>query len=178
VVKVKLDINGKGEALIDSPIGFLNHMLSLFAFHGKFDLEIHASGDIDVDYHHLVEDVGITLGEAFRRALGKRDNIKRFGFFLMPMDDALIEVALDLVERAFFFFDVDFDKEKIGTFDVELIREFWRSFSYNAFLTLHISKRRGENAHHISEAIFKGVAKALRMALEEDKGIPSTKGMM
>lgn len=153
-------------------------MLGLFAFHGGFDLEIHAVGDVEVDHHHTVEDLGIVLGEAFRRALGNRENIRRFGFFLMPMDEALVEIAVDLAGRAFLVFDVAFDTEKIGDFDTELIEEFWRAFTHNAFFTLHVCKRRGKNSHHLAEAVFKGVAKAIKMALEGEPGIHSTKGVM
>ncbi|KUK14112.1 MAG: Imidazoleglycerol-phosphate dehydratase [bacterium 42_11] len=126
----------------------------------------------------MVEDVGIVLGEAFKRALDKRENIKRFGFFLMPMDDALVEIALDLAERAFLVFDVELNESYVGKLETSLIEEFWKAFTSHAFITLHIVRRRGKNAHHIIEAIFKGVGKALKMALEEEKGVPSTKGVM
>jgi len=153
-------------------------MLETFTLHGSLDLEVKAQGDTHVDNHHLVEDIGIALGEAFKEGLGKRENIKRFGFFLMPMDDALVEVALDLVERPFLIFDVNLNEERIGGLETSLIEEFWRAFVNRALITLHITQRRGKNGHHIVEAIFKGVGRAFRMALEEEKGIPSTKGVM
>lgn len=153
-------------------------MIETFALHGNFNLEVKAQGDINVDNHHIVEDIGIVLGKAFKESLGKRENIKRFGFFLMPMDDALVEVALDLAERCFFVFDVNLNEKQVGNLDVSVIEEFWRAFTHNAFITLHIIKRKGRNAHHVIEAIFKGVGQALKMALKEESGIPSTKGVM
>ncbi|MCD6363855.1 MAG: imidazoleglycerol-phosphate dehydratase HisB [Synergistetes bacterium] len=177
-IRVNLNINGSGHAKIKTPIGFLNHLLTSLSFHAKFDLDIEAQGDTEVDNHHTVEDIGIALGKAFHEELGDRTQIRRFGFFLMVMDDALVEVALDLAERAFLHFEVNFERDKIGELETELIEEFWRAFVSNSFITLHISKRRGKNAHHIAEAIFKGVGRALRMALERDEGIPSTKGAM
>lgn len=153
-------------------------MLETLAMHGKLDIEIRARGDVHVDNHHLVEDIGIVLGKAFKESLGKRENIKRFGFSLIPMDDALVEIALDLAERAFLVFEVDLSEKQVGNLETSLIEEFWRAFTQHAFITLHITKRRGKNAHHIIEAIFKGVGRALKMALEEEPGTPSTKGVM
>jgi len=156
-------------------------MLELFAKHGGFDLTIKASGDTQVDDHHTVEDVGLCLGDAFARALRRKTGIRRYGHFLLPMDEALAEIALDLSGRPFLVFDAAWQQEQVKLFDVTLVEEFWRAFAMRAQITLHIRVRAGKDAHHVSEAVFKGVARALAMAVEHDprcSGVPSTKGTL
>jgi len=181
-VKLKLNIDGTGKYKNDTGCGFLNHMLDLFAKHGRFDLEISCKGDQDVDDHHTVEDVGIALGEAFEKALGDKKGITRYGSLTLPMDEALILCSLDISGRNFLGYDAKIPAEKVGTFDTELAKEFMLAFSRSMGLTLHIKMLEGENSHHIIEAIFKGLGRALRTAVsieEEYKDeIPSTKGLL
>lgn len=180
-IEIKLNVDGAGKYSINTPIGFLNHMLELFAKHGLFDLYIKARGDIQVDEHHLVEDIGITLGEAFYKALREKKGIKRYGFFILPMDEAQATTVLDFCGRYFFRLDCRFNREKIGDLSTELIYDFWDAFAQNARLNLQIKVENGRNTHHKIEAIFKSVAKALRTASEIDprvKTIPSTKGVL
>lgn len=180
-VAISLNIDGSGKGQIETPIGFLNHMLNLFAKHGLFDLEISAKGDIEVDKHHTVEDIGIVLGQAFAKALAEKKGIKRYGFFILPMDETLATVALDLSGRYVFSFNCQFKREKVGDLPTELVFDFWDAFCQNAKVNLHI-KVEGRNNHHQIEAIFKACARALRQACQIDKRvngeIPSTKGAL
>lgn len=181
-IELTLNIDGSGEYQIETSVPFMNHMLDLLAKHGLFDLNIAARGDIEVDYHHLIEDLGIVLGEAFNRALGERRGINRYGFWVLPMDDALAqaEVALDLGGRPYLVYKIANEKECIRDFELGLMRHFWRSFSDNAKMNLHIDQKYGADPHHAHEAIFKSVARALRMACATDPrlrdAIPSSKG--
>jgi imidazoleglycerol-phosphate dehydratase len=180
-IKVKLSLEGEGRYDIHTGVGFLDHMLELFAKHGLFDLEVHAEGDLQVDPHHTVEDVGICLGEALSKALGDRSGIRRFGFFLLPMFESLALVSLDICGRGFLRFNAPGLEGKIGDFDCELVEEFFNGFAGHAGVTLHIAVQYGSNKHHIVEAIFKAFAKALDMATQMDeriKGVPSTKGRL
>lgn len=180
-IKIKLNLDGTGKYNIDTPVGFLNHMLELFAKHGLFDLGIKAAGDIQVDEHHLVEDVGIVLGQAFSKALGDKRGINRYGFFILPMDEVLATAVLDFGGRFYFRFDCQFSRKKIGDLPTELVYDFWDAFAQNAKMNLQIKVENGRNTHHKIEAIFKSVAKALRKAIEIDervKTIPSTKGIL
>lgn len=181
-IRLALNIDGLGKAKIDTPIGFLNHMLEQFASHGLFDLEIKASGDMQFDDHHLVEDVGIVLGQAFAKAIGDKAGINRYGFFVLPMDDALATVAFDFGGRYGFRFDADFKREKIGDLSSELLDHFWDAFAQNAKANLFIKSEYGRNDHHIAEGIFKAAGRSIRMACEQDtrrgKELPSTKGRL
>lgn len=181
-IKLSLNLDGSGKYGIDTPVGFLNHMLEIFSVQGLFDLEIKATGDIQVDEHHIVEDIGIVLGEAFAKALGDKRGINRYGFFILPMDEVLATVAVDLSGRYAFRFDCQFNREKVGDFPTELVYDFWNAFAQNAKMNLQIKVENGRNDHHKIEAIFKAVSKALRMACEIDKriinDIPSTKGTL
>jgi imidazoleglycerol-phosphate dehydratase len=181
-INLTLDLDGAGRAEIASGIGFLDHMLTAFARHGLFDLTLVAKGDLHIDFHHTTEDIGIVLGQAFARALGDKRGIRRFGQALVPMDEALAEAAVDLSGRPFLAWSVGFARDKIGEMDTELFEEFFRAFAMNALLTLHITQKAGQNAHHLAEACFKSVARALRMAVEVDPRaagqIPSTKGSL
>lgn len=180
-IQLSLNVDGTGCADIATGVGFLDHMLTLFAKHGVFDLTIRAKGDLQVDQHHTVEDVGICLGQALRQAIGDKAGIRRYGHFTLPMDETLATVALDLGGRCAIAFHADFPSAKIGGFDTELVEEFWRAFAGNALCNLHILVHYGRNSHHISEAIFKATARALRMATETDPrmpGVPSTKGTL
>jgi len=182
--KIELSINLDGNAKqsqIDTGVGFLDHMLTLFAYHGSFELNLKCVGDTHVDFHHTVEDIAIVLGQAFLEALGDKKGIKRYGSMLLPMDEALAQVALDISGRPFFVWDVDFVNKRIGEFDTELGEEFFRALAYNAGITLHIHMISGNNSHHILEAIFKGVARALKTAVKVqagEKDVPSTKGIL
>ncbi len=177
-----LNLDGNGTSKIDSGCGFLDHMLTLFAKHGRMDLTVVCQGDIEVDDHHTVEDIGICLGTAFAKAVGDCRGIKRYGSMLLPMDESLILCALDVSGRSYLAYDCVFPTEKIGTFDTELIKEFWLAFTRTAGITLHLRKLTGENSHHIAEAGFKAVARALRDAVTIETAnadeIPSTKGML
>ncbi len=181
-IKLSLSLDGKGESNIDTGCGFLNHMLTLFAKHGRFDLDVKCKGDTDVDYHHTVEDIGIALGTAFSQALGEKKGIKRYGNMILPMDEALILSAVDISGRVYLGYELCIPCEKVGDFDTELVEEFWYGFVRNAGMTLHIKKLAGANSHHIIEGAFKSVARSLKEAVSIDKDfadeIPSTKGVL
>lgn len=178
-VKVSLSHPGSGNIQIDTPVGFLNHMLTLLAWNMGADLTLWGSGDVHVDYHHLVEDIGIVLGRAFKELLGDKSGISRYGDVLLPMDEALAMVAVDISGRPYLVFDVKFPVERIKDFDVELFKEFFRAFVNEARITLHIRLLSGENAHHIAEAVFKGVGRSISYALVRGgEGVPSTKGVI
>ncbi len=180
-IKLTLNIDGAGTSSIETGIPFFNHMLELLAKHGLFDLTIHAAGDLAVDYHHTVEDVGLVLGEAFDAALGDRKGIARYGFSLLPMDEALCQVAIDLGGRPYFVYRVANKKKKIRDFDVYLFKHFFESLAQKARMNLHIDQPYGEDVHHAYEAMFKGVARALYMACARDprvSGVPSSKGLV
>ena len=181
-IGLRLNLDGTGKAAIDTGCGFLNHMLTLFARHGRFDLAVKCVGDTDVDDHHTVEDIGICLGQAFAEALGDMAGITRYGSAILPMDEALILTAVDISGRAYLAYDAEIPSQKIGTFDSELVKEFWLGFVRKANLTLHIRKLAGENSHHIAEGMFKSAARSLRAACAIDPSlngeIPSTKGVL
>lgn len=181
-IKLSLELDGKGNSNIDTGCGFLDHMLTLFASHGRFDLDISCKGDTNVDYHHTTEDIGIALGQAFKEALGDKKGICRYGFMILPMDEALVLSAVDISGRVYLNFNAAFNTEKIGDFDTELVKEFFYGFVRSAGMTLHIKMFEGENSHHLAEAIFKGTARALRQAVSIDQSykdeIPSTKGTL
>ncbi len=181
-ISLKLDIYGKGNSTIDTGCGFLNHMLVLFAKHGRFDLDVSCKGDTEVDYHHTAEDIGIVLGQAFRKALGDKKGIVRYGNIILPMDEALILSAVDFSGRSHLSCDLQIPAEKVGDFDTELVEEFWLGFVRNADITLHIKKLSGTNSHHIIEGAFKSVARSIRQAVAIDKDfadeIMSTKGVL
>lgn len=181
-IEMELDVDGKGVSTIETGIPFFDHMLTLFAKHGLFDLNIKASGDIDVDYHHMVEDVGIVLGQAFRQALGEKRGICRYGFFLLPMDESLARVVIDLSNRQAFVYKVSHQFPMVRDFNIVLVKEFFQAFANNAVCNLHINLEYGEEPHHIAEAIFKCFARALDMAtmLEPriDNELPTTKGTL
>jgi len=180
-VLVRLNVDGSGKRKISTGMGFLDHMLDLMGKHGLFDLEIKAKGDLHIDYHHTVEDVGIALGQAFVKALGKKSGIRRYGNFLLPMDEVLVLVALDFSGRPHLEYQVKSRQKKIVHFDVQLLEEFLHAFVLHSGMTLHVKMFYGNNAHHIYEAVFKGLGKALDMATQIDsrvKGVPSTKGVL
>ncbi|HET6306160.1 MAG TPA: imidazoleglycerol-phosphate dehydratase HisB [Rhodopila sp.] len=181
-ITLTLNLDGTGQADIATGIGFLDHMLTAFARHGLFDLTVHAEGDLHIDDHHTTEDVGIVLGAAFAKALSDKRGIRRFGQSLLPMDEALVETAIDISGRPFLAWNVTFQRPKIGEMDTELFEEFFRALAFNALVTLHVTQRAGHNAHHVAEACFKSAARALRMAVESDSrlgdAIPSTKGAL
>lgn len=180
-IQLTLDLDGTGRAEVQTGIGFLDHMLTLLAKHGGVDLTVRARGDLEVDQHHTVEDVGICLGQALRQALGDKAGIRRYGHFTLPMEETLATVAFDLGGRYALAFRADFPSAKIGDFDSELIEDFWQAAAANALCNLHVVVHYGRNSHHMSEAIFKGAARALRMATEPDPrmtGVPSTKGTL
>jgi imidazoleglycerol-phosphate dehydratase len=178
-VDVTLEVDGTGTTEVSTGIAFFDHMLEQLGKHAGFDLVIRATGDLAVDLHHTVEDVGIVLGNALREALGDKAGVRRFATATVPLDEALVQVALDLSGRPFLVYEVDPVSEWIGTFDPQLCEEFWRAFTIAAGLTLHIRKISGKNGHHIIEASFKGVARSLRDAvLIEGGGVPSTKGVL
>ena len=180
-ISLSFNIDGTGSYEVDTGVPFLDHMLELFAKHGCFDLKVKAKGDTKVDDHHSVEDIGICLGKALKEAVGDKAGIYRYGFMLLPMDEALAEVALDFSGRPFLAWNVEWQQETIKTFQTSLVEEFWRAVAVEAGLNLHITARAGKDAHHVSEAIFKGTARAMRSALTYDprsKGIPSTKGSL
>ncbi len=180
-IKLELNLDGTGKSNVATGVGFFDHMLVLFTKHSAIDLTIKAVGDLHIDQHHTVEDVGICLGQAVREALGDRAGIRRYGHFTLPMDETLATAAIDLGGRAHFAYQVDFPSPKIGDFDVELVAEFWPAFANNAAANLHVVVHYGRNGHHVSEAIFKATARAMRSALEADPrvtGIPSTKGIL
>lgn len=181
-IRVVLELDGTGISEINTGCGFLDHMLTLFASHGRFDLTVHCDGDTYVDDHHSVEDIGICLGKAFAEALGEKRGITRYGSFLLPMDEALILSAVDISGRSCLCYQLDIPTEKIGTFDTELVEEFFLGFVRNCPMSLHIRKLAGTNSHHIVEGCFKSVARSLRAAVAIDPTaanvIPSTKGVL
>lgn len=181
-IALALEIDGTGAYEINTGCGFLNHMLELFARHGRFDIAVECAGDTEVDYHHTVEDIGIALGTAFRDALGDKRGIHRYGSMLLPMDEALVLCALDISGRSCVGFDVDIPSQKVGDFDTELVNEFVEALAREMGLTIHLKMLAGENSHHIIEAVFKGMGRALRQAcaIEEEYAdeIPSTKGVL
>ena len=178
-VKLTLDVDGTGRASASTGIPFFDHMLEQLGKHGGWDLRIDAEGDLEIDTHHTIEDVGIVLGTAFKEALGDKAGVRRFASAVVPLDEALVEVALDLSGRPFLVYEVDPKSEWIGTFDPQLTEEFWRAFAFAAGITLHMRSLSGKNGHHIIEASFKGVARSLRDAVKiEATGVPSTKGAL
>lgn len=180
-IAIELEIDGTGKYEIHTGIGFLDHMLEGFARHGLFDLTVKVKGDVHVDAHHTVEDTGIVLGQAFSEALGRKEGIARFGSFILPMDDALVLASLDLSGRTYFVFDAELPAEKLGTMETETVREFFMGFASGLGMNLHIRQLAGINTHHIVEAMFKAVAKAMDMAVKTDdriQGVLSTKGTL
>lgn len=181
-IALRLNLDGCGGSTIDTGCGFLNHMLTLFAKHGRFDLTVKCIGDTDVDDHHSVEDIGIALGQAFAIALGDKRGCVRYGSMMLPMDEALILSAVDLSGRGFLAYEAELPTEKVGSFDCELAEEFWIAFARNANCTLHIRQLAGKNSHHIIEGMFKSVARSLKQAVAIDPDtaneIPSTKGVL
>ena len=180
-VRVEIDLDGSGEYDIATGIPFFDHMLESFAKHGLFDLRITAKGDLQVDTHHTVEDVGITLGEALREALGDAAGIRRYGSAVLPMSEAKVEVSVDVSNRAYLVYGVELANDRIGSFDASLTQDFLYAFSQNAGLDLHVELRYGKNPHHVVEAVFKGTARALRDAVARDprvKGLPTVKGAL
>ena len=181
-IRLALSLDGSGKAEIATGIGFLDHMLTALARHALFDLSVQAKGDLHIDFHHTTEDVGIVLGQAFAQAIGDKRGIRRYGQALVPMDEALIEAAVDISGRPFLAWTVAFGAPKIGEIDTELFEEFFRAFAMNALVTLHVTQRAGRNAHHVAEGCFKALARALRMAVESDPRapgvVPSTKGAL
>lgn len=181
-IELKLNLDGTGKYEIDTPVGFLNHMLELFAKHGLFDLRIKARGDTQIDEHHTVEDVGIILGQAFAASIADKKGINRYGFFILPMEEVLATAAVDFSGRFAFRFDCPFNRKKVGDLSTELIYDFWDAFAQNAKMNLHIKVENGRNTHHKIEAIFKAVARAIRMSCEIDErsqnDFPSTKGVL
>ncbi len=180
-IKLELALDGSGEYRVNTGIPFFDHMLESFARHALFDLDLTAQGDIEVDFHHTVEDVGIALGQAFRDALGSAEGIRRFGSFILPMAESKVEVALDISNRPALCYRVELENGRIGDFDASLAEDFFQAFAQNAGIDLHIEKRYGRSPHHVVEAAFKGVARALREAASLDpreKGLPSVKGAL
>lgn len=181
-IRMKLNPDGSGQSTIKTGIPFLDHMLTLFSKHSRFDLEIQATGDTGVDYHHTVEDTGIVLGQALKQALGEKRGIRRYGFFLLPMDEALARVAIDLSNRQAFVYKVDYRFPMVRDFNVGLIKEFFQAFANESACNLHIQLEYGEEPHHIIEAIFKAFARALAVATEidptSDNSLPTTKGRL
>ncbi len=180
-IELSVSIDGSGKGEIDTGVGFFDHMLVLFAKHGLFDMKLKALGDLKVDAHHTVEDVGIVLGQAIKEALGDKKSIKRYGTFFVPMDETLAMVSLDLSGRPFLVFDARFTSDKVGEMDTELVEEFFRAVAFNGGITLHIKILQGSNNHHMAEAIFKAFGRALDEATRLDgriEGVPSTKGML
>ena len=181
-ITVALGLDGEGRADIATGIGFLDHMLTALARHGLFDLTIRAKGDLHIDFHHTTEDVGIVIGQCLRQALGDKRGIRRYGAAVIPMDEALAEAAVDISGRPFLAWSVSFAQPKIGEMDTELFEEFFRALAFNAGITLHVTQKAGTNAHHVAEACFKALARALREAVEPDpraiSAIPSTKGVL
>ncbi|MBR2040052.1 MAG: imidazoleglycerol-phosphate dehydratase HisB [Clostridia bacterium] len=181
-IKLKLNIDGEGKNSIDTGCGFLDHMLTLFSRHARFDLEVKCVGDTYVDYHHTVEDIGIVLGKALAECLGEMRGIKRYGSFILPMDESLILTAVDISGRSYLGFRLDIPTQRVGDFDTELVREFFEAFVRNSNITLHINQLEGYNSHHIIEGAFKSVARSLKEAVSIDERfkneIPSTKGVL
>lgn len=181
-IQIKLNLDGTGENNIDTGVGFLDHMLTLFAKHGRFDLQICCKGDTNVDDHHSVEDIGIALGQSFAMALGDKKGITRYGSMMLPMDESLILSAVDLSGRGLLIYDLQIPTEKVGTFDTELTEEFFRALAHNGGMTLHLKQISGKNSHHIIEGAFKSAARSLKIAVAVDPAIgneiPSTKGVL
>ncbi len=181
-IRLSVDLDGTGKATVATGVGFFDHMLDLLARHSRIDMEIEAKGDLHIDFHHTVEDVGIALGQAVKAALGDMRGVTRYASLHLPMDETLTRVALDISGRPFLVFRTEFPAPKIGEFDTELVREFFQAFAINAGLTLHVETLYGVNAHHIAESCFKGLARALRAAVAIDPAaageIPSTKGSL
>ena len=180
-IEVNLNLDGSGHQDIKTPIPFLDHMLSQLAKHGYFDLKVKANGDTHIDFHHTVEDVGIAVGQAFKEALGEKKGIRRFAEANVPLNEALAQCVIDISGRAFFVFNIDFPKAKLGEFDVELVSEFFQAFSANSDITLHLNSPYWNNLHHITEALFKAFARSLDSACSIDSrtsDIPSTKGTL
>lgn len=181
-IRIQLMIEGTGKSVIETGVGFLDHMLTLFAKHGRFDLKVNCKGDTQVDDHHSVEDIGIALGQAFSQALGDKKGITRYGSTILPMDEALILSAADISGRGLLVYDLQIPTEKVGTFDTELTEEFFRAFAHNADITLHLKQLSGKNSHHIIEGAFKSAARSLKTAAAIDptlgNEIPSTKGIL
>jgi len=181
-IAVSVALDGTGEAKIASGVGFLDHMLTLLARHDLFDISVTCKGDLEIDQHHSIEDIGIALGQAFKQALGDKKGITRYAHSYLPMDETLSRVAVDVSGRPFLIFKTEFAREKIGEFDTELVREWFQAFAINAGVTLHVETLYGDNAHHIAESCFKGLARALRSAVaidpREEGRVPSTKGSL
>jgi imidazoleglycerol-phosphate dehydratase len=180
-IELDLNLDGSGKAQVDTGVGFFDHMLTLLAKHGALDLSVKAVGDLHVDQHHTVEDVGICFGQALKQALGDKAGIRRYGHFTLPMEETLVTSALDLSGRYYLVFEASFPTPKIGEFDSELVEDFWQAAAANCLCNLHVIVHHGRNSHHISEAIFKATARALRMAVETDprmSGVPSSKGTL
>lgn len=180
-IALELSLEGSGRANVSTGVGFFDHMLTLLTGHSLIDLTVKATGDLDVDAHHTVEDVGIALGEAFGLALGNKSGIRRYGHFTLPMDETLATAAIDFGGRPYLVYRVTFPNPTVGTFDLELVREFWQGFVNASRCNLHLMLHYGDNGHHIAEAVFKAAARAIRMAVEPDlrqDGIPSTKGVL
>ena len=178
-IRISLDLDGSGRRQIDTGIGFFDHMLDLFAFHGGFELTVKADGDLDVDDHHTIEDTGIALGTAFKEALGDKAGIARYGNFTVPMDEALADVNIDISGRPYLVFNCDFAREQIGMMSTEMVEEFFRAFAVAAGMTVHVNLRYGANDHHKAEAIFKAFGRALKAAVKvEGTDLPSTKGVI
>ena len=179
-IMLTLNLDGTGKSTVETGVGFLDHMLTLFAAHGKFDLTVSCQGDTYVDDHHSAEDIGICLGQAFQQALGDKRGITRYGSFLLPMDEALIQTAVDISGRSYLGYGLEIPTEKIGSFDTELVEEFWLAFVRQCPMSLHIRQLAGKNSHHIVEGCFKSVARSLRIAVKSDgtDEIPSTKGVL
>lgn len=180
-IELSINIDGQGKSSLATGIPFLEHMLVLFASHGKFDLTIKAKGDLEVDQHHLVEDIGITLGQALSKALGEKKQIYRYGWCATPMDESLVHTAIDISGRPYLSYQLKIRQKRLGEFDTELVPEFFRGLTNSLSMTLHILQQAGGNSHHLIEAAFKGLGRAMRQALAIDpreKGIPSTKGLL
>ncbi|MBP3375899.1 MAG: imidazoleglycerol-phosphate dehydratase HisB [Clostridia bacterium] len=181
-ISLSIDLDGSGKSNIDTGCGFLDHMLTLFASHGCFDLDVSCKGDMEVDAHHTAEDIGICLGKAFLEALGDKKGIVRYGFMILPMDEALLLASVDLSGRGYLGYGLDIPAEKVGDFDTELVEEFWLAFIREAKCALHIKQLDGKNSHHIIEGAFKAIARSLRAAVSIDEKkrdeIPSTKGVL
>ncbi|MBE0429618.1 MAG: imidazoleglycerol-phosphate dehydratase HisB [Thermoleophilia bacterium] len=180
-ITVKLDVDGTGQSRIETGVGFFDHMLTLFAKHGFFDLQVSAKGDLEVDGHHTVEDVGICLGQAFEQALGDKGGISRYGFIVLPMNEALATVSLDICGRPYLAYNIDLSASHIGGFDTDLAHEFFQAFTANSGTTLHVRLQAGTNPHHVIEAVFKAFGKAMDQACRPDPrviGVQSTKGTL
>jgi len=181
-IQLSINLDGTGTSDIESGVGFLDHMLDLFARHAVVDLKVRANGDLHVDQHHTVEDIGICLGQAVKEALGDKAGIRRYGHYTLPMEETLVSIAIDLSGRYAMVFNAEFPTSRIGEFDSELVEDFWQAFAANALCNFHVNLQYGRNSHHISEGIFKGTARAFRAAIEADPRmqgvVPSTKGTL